>query len=637
MDNKNEMEQIQRGLEDFLEKEMGHAGKTTHGGQGVPTGEQPGRTARGRDTEDSVRIIGQRANAQEIDYGRDTCSRNEGTGSRSCGTEEFHRPGYDEEEAEPERRFYDWDSEAYSEHTDDWDSEEDPESDVYDWDSEAPRRRNPGRERPHIRTDSGRDMNHGQAGYSHGDYEAEDGYGRGGYGQEGRYERRGREAEDEYGRGGYGQEGRYERRERGPEGRYAHRGREAEDGYERDGYEQEGRYAHGDYESEGRPARRGHEQEYGHARHDSGQEGYSGRSPRADGQKRGREQPKGKGSDRQARTHEEDYQVAKKASKSQKSQKKKKKKHRLLKFLIVAALIFILLGAGLYKLVGVVYGKMNYHEIASLANAPMKEDGVVNVLLIGNDSRENGEDGRSDAMILLSVSTKTKKIYMTSLLRDMYVDIPGHDGNRLNAAYSFGGAELLMETIEQNLDITVNRYVLVNFEAFAGLVDAVGGIELELTGEEMEYVNGYLVEYNILTGRPQGTDNMDILPEGGLVHLNGPQALAYSRNRYLGTDFGRTDRQRKVLTAVIKKLPSALLGNAGGLMEGLLPNLTTNLTQNECFRLSLMAGKMLTYDIVSDSIPQPGTYRDVTIRKMAVLEVDFQENIRYLKEKLYGE
>lgn len=609
MDNKNEMEQIQRGLEDFLEKEMGHAGKTTHGGQGVSTGEQPGRTARGRDTEDSVRIIGQRANAQEIDYGRDTCSRNEGTGSRSCGTEEFHRPGYDEEEAEPERRFYDWDSEAYSEHTDDWDSEEDPESDVYDWDSEAPRRRNPGRERPHIRTDSGRDMNHGQAGYSHGDYEPEDGYERGGYGQEGRYARRGREAEDEYGRGGYGQEGRYE-----------HRGRESE----------------GDYESEGRPARRGHEQEYGPARHDSGQEGYSGRSPRADGQKRGREQPKGKGSDRQARTHEEDYQVAKKASKSQKSQKKKKKKHRLLKFLIVAALIFILLGAGLYQLVGVVYGKMNYHEIASLANAPMKEDGVVNVLLIGNDSRENGEDGRSDAMILLSVSTKTKKIYMTSLLRDMYVDIPGHDGNRLNAAYSFGGAELLMETIEQNLDITVNRYVLVNFEAFANLVDAVGGIELELSSEEIEYVNGYLVEYNILTDRPQGTDNMDT-SVSGLVHLNGPQALAYSRNRYLGTDFGRTDRQRKVLTAVIKKLPSALVSNPGGLIDGLMPNLTTNLTRGECFSLSLMAGKMLTYDIESDSIPQPGTYRDVTIRKMSVLEVDFETNIRYLREKLYGE
>ncbi|MCI8800514.1 MAG: LCP family protein [Lachnospiraceae bacterium] len=332
----------------------------------------------------------------------------------------------------------------------------------------------------------------------------------------------------------------------------------------------------------------------------------------------------------------EDVQMAKKASKSSKAQKKKKKKFRLAKFLAVVAVLAALLGVGLYQIVGVVYGKMNYREIASFSEKPMQEDGVVNILLIGNDSRENGADGRSDAMILLSVSSKTKTIYLTSLLRDMYVEIPGHDDNRLNAAYSFGGAELLMETVEKNFDIPVNRYVLVNFEGFANLIDTVGGIELELTSEEIEYVNGYLVEYNMLTNRPQGTDNMDT-SVSGLVHLNGPQALAYSRNRYLGTDFGRTDRQRKVLTAVIKKVPSVMLTNAGELMDGLLPNLTTNLTQDECFRLSLMAGKLLTYDIVSDSIPQPGTYSNATIRKMAVLEVDFDTNIRYLKEKIYGE
>ena len=324
------------------------------------------------------------------------------------------------------------------------------------------------------------------------------------------------------------------------------------------------------------------------------------------------------------------------ASGQHKGKKKRKKRSGFRKFIIVVALIILLLGIGIYQLVGAVYVKMNYKEVASVAELPMQEQGVVNILLIGNDSRENGDDGRSDAMILLSVSSKTKTIYMTSLLRDMYVEIPGHDNNRLNAAYSFGGAELLMETIEKNFDISVNRYVLVNFEAFAGLVDAVGGIELELTSEEIEYVNGYLVEYNMLTGRPQGTDNMDT-SLSGLVHLNGPQALAYSRNRYLGTDFGRTERQRKVLAAVIKKLPSALLTNAGNLMDGLLPNLTTNLTRNECFRLSLMAGKLLTYEIASDNIPQPGTYKSVIIRKMDVLEVDFEANIEYLKKKLYGE
>ena len=335
---------------------------------------------------------------------------------------------------------------------------------------------------------------------------------------------------------------------------------------------------------------------------------------------------------------QEESPMRKEEQKMQKSSGKKsrRKKHRLRKFLIITALLFGLLGFGWYQLVGVMYAKMTYHEIDSVAHAPLKEEGVVNILLIGNDSRMNGEDGRSDAMILLSISSRTKKIYMTSLLRDIYVDIPGYQGNRLNAAYSFGGAELLMETIEKNFDIPVNRYVLVNFEAFANLVDAVDGIELELSTEEIEYVNGYLMEYNTLTGRPQGTDDMDP-SQPGLVHLNGPQALAYCRNRYLGTDFGRTERQRKVLTAVIGKLPSHALTGAGDLINGLMPNLTTNLTRNECFRLSLMAGKLFTYEMVPDSIPQPGTYWNEDIRGMQVLGVDFDSNIKYLKEKIYGE
>lgn len=318
-----------------------------------------------------------------------------------------------------------------------------------------------------------------------------------------------------------------------------------------------------------------------------------------------------------------------------KKEPKKKKKSGFKRFLIAVALILVFLAAGLYVLVGKVYAEMNYEEIESVASSPMKEEGVTNILLIGNDSRENGEDGRSDAMILLSISNKTKKIYMTSLLRDMYVEIPGHKDNRLNAAYSYGGAELLMETIEQNFDIHISRYVLVNFEAFANLVDAVGGVDLELTGKEVEYVNGYLVEYNILLGRPEGTDYFDDL-SGGMVHLNGPQALAYCRNRYIGTDFGRTERQRKVLTEVIHKLPKGVLTNPKGLIDGLMPNLTTNLTQAECYRLSLMAPKILTYDIIQNSIPIEGTYKDATHRKMSVLEVDFEANKKFLQENLYG-
>lgn len=301
----------------------------------------------------------------------------------------------------------------------------------------------------------------------------------------------------------------------------------------------------------------------------------------------------------------------------------------------VAVLAAVLFG-GWYFMVGKLYEKVHYQEAEEFMSQPWKSEGVTNILLIGNDSRENGGDGRSDAMILLSVSDRTKKIYMTSLLRDIYVEIPGHEGNRLNAAYAFGGPELLMETVERNFEIDVNRYVQVNFEAFASLVDAVGGVELELTGPEIEYVNAYLVEYNMLTERPEGTDYMDA-SAAGTVHLNGPQALAYSRNRYIGTDFGRTQRQRKVLSEVVGKLPKALLSNPGGVFGGLLPNLTTNLTKKECFGLSLQAGKILTYELIQGSIPLEGSYQDATVRGMAVLQIDFDRNKEYLHTSIYGQ
>ena len=315
--------------------------------------------------------------------------------------------------------------------------------------------------------------------------------------------------------------------------------------------------------------------------------------------------------------------------------KKKKKKSKLKRFLIILLLIALVLAGLWYYMIDSFYGKMHYEEIDSVTEQPMKEKGVTNILLIGNDSRTQGEDGRSDAMILVSISNETRTIYMTSLLRDMYVEIPGHKGNRLNAAYSYGGAELLMETLEKNLDISVNRYVLVNFQAFANLVDAVGGVELELTNDEVIYINGYLVEYNILEGRPEGTDYLDA-SLSGLIHLNGPQALAYCRNRYLGTDFGRTERQRKVLSAVIKQAPMSLITNPKGMMDGLLPNLTTNLTQSECLELSLQGPKVITYDIVQNSIPIEGSYSNASIRGMSVLEVDFEKNKEFIRTNIYG-
>lgn len=371
------------------------------------------------------------------------------------------------------------------------------------------------------------------------------------------------------------------------------------------------------------------------------EERYGGRRPgrrrydepeRAVRKDKGREKPKKEKPKKEKRKREEDKHAVMSRDKKKNG---KKKKSRGKKVLTVLAVLLVLFGAVWYLAIGSIYGKMRYNRLETLAGEPLKENGVVNILLIGSDSRTEGDDGRSDAMILLSVSSKTRTIHMTSPLRDMYVDIPGRNGNRLNAAYSFGGPELLLETVKQNLGIEVNRYAVVNFQAFANLVDAVNGVDLELTNEEVKWVNAYLNEYNELRGMPMETDYLDT-SLSGMIHLNGAQSLAYSRNRFIGTDFGRTERQRKVLSAVMKKLPAALVTNPNGLINGLFPNLTTNLTQTECLRLSLMGGKLLTYDIVQESIPLEGTYSSVTIRGMDVLQVDFDRNRAYLQEQLYG-
>lgn len=319
-----------------------------------------------------------------------------------------------------------------------------------------------------------------------------------------------------------------------------------------------------------------------------------------------------------------------------KKKKKKRKIHPFIKGFLGCILVVVLLVGGVGFVFGsAVHGKLNFEKIESVSREPFKEDGVKNILLIGNDSRTQDESGRSDAMILISISSKTNSIHMTSLLRDIYVDIPGHDGNRLNAAYAYGGPELLMETLEENFGIEVNRYMLVNFQAFANLVDAVGGVDLEVTNEEVQYINGYLVEYNQLEGKAEGTDYLDT-SLSGMVHLNGPQALAYCRNRYIGTDFARTERQRKVLSAAMKSAPAALLTNAGELIEGIASNVTTNLTKSEMSGLMIQAPAMLTYDLIQGSIPLEGTYSNATIRGMSVLEVDFEANKQYIQTEIYG-
>lgn len=264
----------------------------------------------------------------------------------------------------------------------------------------------------------------------------------------------------------------------------------------------------------------------------------------------------------------------------------------------------------------------------------MQDEDVFNILLIGSDTRKSGGRGRSDAMILISINKKTKTITATSILRDIYLQIPGKKNNRINAAHAFGGADLLMDTIEQNFKLTVDHYASIDFYAFIDIVDAVGGVTLDVSEKEIPVINKYVAEINRLTGEEE---TLDQLTESGTLLLSGKQALGYARNRYIGNnDFERTARQRRVLEQVFLKVKDVGLLELNSLMNKLLPQVTTNLTQGEIFSMILSLPSYAKYDLQQWSIPVSGSYSNLRIRGMAVLGIDFEENIRELQRRIYG-
>ena len=252
-------------------------------------------------------------------------------------------------------------------------------------------------------------------------------------------------------------------------------------------------------------------------------------------------------------------------------------------------------------------------------------DGIFRVLLIGVDSRENIR-GRSDTMILFDINPDTKKIVMTSLLRDIYVDIPGHKSNRLNAAYALGGAKLLTQTISKSFGIEIDKYVIVNFRIVIDVVDALGGVEVDVTKEELDHIN-------------QGATGTNRLPDSsiGKVRLNGNQALVYSRIRKTDSDFGRTSRQREIVSASIEKIKKLGIFEINDMLNQFLPRVTTNLTEKDVVNLLLMALKRKDYSIESMALPVDGTWKYATIDGKAVIKIDFAANAKAWYKKVVGE
>lgn len=237
---------------------------------------------------------------------------------------------------------------------------------------------------------------------------------------------------------------------------------------------------------------------------------------------------------------------------------------------------------------------------------------IINILLIGQDRREGEKRSRSDTMILCTFRPKENKLILTSFLRDLYVEIPGYSGNRINAAYVWGGMPLLEQTLEDNFGVTIDGSMEVDFSQFAGLIDLLGGVTLELRQDEACIIN-------------QETGSS--LTEGS-QHLTGCQALVYSRIRNLDADgdFSRTGRQRKVLSALLERYRASRLSTILRMVDDILPMITTDMQSGQLLRYAMEIFPTLSeLEVTSQHIPAAGTFREKTINGMAVLEADMEK------------
>ena len=248
-----------------------------------------------------------------------------------------------------------------------------------------------------------------------------------------------------------------------------------------------------------------------------------------------------------------------------------------------------------------------------------KDEAVFDLLLIGTDATTEEETGRSDAMVLLRLDAGAGEIRVVSFLRDLYVRIPGHGRNRLNAAYAFGGAELLLATLEENFGVTADAYAEVNFARLTKVIDRIGGVEAEVSETERRQLNGILRHYN----RAIGVQEADGLLEAtGLVNLTGKQALCYSRIRKIDDDFQRTSRQREVLEAAFRKVAALDTWSMAVLALENLDAVKTNLSAWEVLRLLPMAVRARNATFSAMTVPVEGAWQDKTVDGMQVLAVE---------------
>lgn len=272
----------------------------------------------------------------------------------------------------------------------------------------------------------------------------------------------------------------------------------------------------------------------------------------------------------------------------------------------------------------------------------------MNILLLGVDQRVQGESCRSDTMIICSINTETSEVKLTSLMRDMAVefdDLGANNGTyRLNAANYFGGPELTMKTINELLGLNIEKYVMVNFTGFTQICEALGGIEMDITEAEKEQIN-LNVWSQLQIAYENGWDESNLTDANGYlgpndygenIHLNGRQALAYARIRKIDSDWERTNRQRKVLVAMMDKMRGTNMLQLLQLGGSLMQYVETNMTLEEIISI---ADKVLNSGLEGAetmAVPVTDTYVQETRNNQSMFyDVDWTTNAREVQNFIY--
>lgn len=345
----------------------------------------------------------------------------------------------------------------------------------------------------------------------------------------------------------------------------------------------------------------------------------------------------------------------KKITRAQLRMRRRRRRRRILFCLEMIVLLILAGGLFLYsKMDNMDFQELNFENVRvnnSVAdNEVMK--GYKTIGLIGLDNRSVGADGNldsgnSDTMIIASINNDTKKVKLVSVYRDTLLRVDeDEDGNgiykKANSAYARGGKEDFLSMLNTNLDLNVTDTVTVDFAAVAETVDLLGGIDMELTQDEVVFLNDYCIETSEVTGK----DYEKLEKVSGVHHLNGVQAVAYARIRYTaGNDFRRAARQREVISKMVEKAKKADLGTLNKIVDTVFPMISTTLSKSEILKMGM---SMLDYEIEDQAgFPFDHLYGENVKNALAgkvsdtdadcVVPVTLESNVIKLHQFLYPE